>query len=81
MICAAPYLDRVVLVGHNPPVVFATTASHVAHLRKKADGHYERKDLISLVEAGNAVQYNEEVLRDVLEALPLLVHGCPPLGE
>ncbi len=78
MICAAPYLDRVVLVGHNPPIVFATTASHMAYLRKKSDGHYDREELMSLVEAGNAVLYNEEVIRDILEALPFLVHGCPP---
>ena len=80
MICAAPYLDRVVLVGHNPLVVFATTASHMAYLRKKPDGHYDREELISLVEAGNAVLYNEEVIRDILEALPFLVHGCPPVA-
>jgi len=80
VICAAPYLDRVVLVGHNPPVVFATTASHMAYLRKKPDGHYDREELMSLVEAGNAVLYNEEVIRDTLEALPFLVHGCPPVA-
>jgi hypothetical protein len=80
MICAAPYLDRVVLVGHNPPVVFATTASHMAYLRKKPDGHYDKEELMSLVEAGNAVLYNEEVIRDILEALPFLVHGCPPVA-
>ena len=81
MICAAPeFFGRVVLVGHNPPVVFATTASHLAHLRKKPDGHYDRDELLSLVEAGNAVLYNEEAIRDILEALPILVHGCPPVG-
>jgi hypothetical protein len=79
VICAAEYLDRVVLVGHNPPVVFATTASHIAHVPKKRDGHYDREVLMSLVETGNAVLYSEEALRDVLEALPLLVHGCPPI--
>jgi hypothetical protein len=78
VICAVEYLDRVVLVGHNPPVVFAATASHVAYLRKKPDGHYDRDEFMSLVEAGNAVLYNEEVVRDILEALPFLVYGCPP---
>jgi hypothetical protein len=79
MICAVQeFLGRVVLVGHNPPTVFATTAPHLAYLRKKPDGHYDREDLMSLVEAGNAVLYNEEVIRDILEALPGLVHGCPP---
>jgi hypothetical protein len=79
VICAVEYFGRVVLVGHNPPVVFATTASHIEHLRKKPDGHYDRDDLMSLVEEGSVVLYNEEVLRDVLEALPFLVHGCPPI--
>jgi hypothetical protein len=78
VICAAPYLDRVVLVGHNPLVVVATTASHVGHLRKKPDGHYDREDLMPLVEAGHAVLYSEEVVRDILEALPIIVYGCPP---
>ena len=79
MICRVPdFLGRVVLVGHNPPVVFATTPSHIAYLQKKPNGHYDREDLMSLVEAGNAVLYSEEVVRDILEALPFLVHGCPP---
>ncbi len=78
MICRIEYLDRVVLVGHNPPVVFATTASHIAHLRKKPDGHYDRAELMSLVETGNVVLYNEEAVRDILQALPVLVFGCPP---
>jgi len=81
VICAVEYFDRVVMVGNNPPVVFATRASHIAHLRKKPDGHYDRDDLMSLVEEGKVVLYSEEVLRDILEALPLLVHGCPPIDE
>ena len=79
MICAVEFLDRVVLVGHNPPVVFATTASHMAYLRKKPDGHYDREEVMSLVEAGNAVLYSEEAIRDLLVALPIIVFGCPPL--
>jgi chorismate-pyruvate lyase len=78
VICKAEYLDRVVLVGHNPPVVFATTASHIGQLRKKPDGHYDRDELMALVEEGTVVLYGEQALRDILEALPLLVHGCPP---
>ena len=78
MICRVDYLDRVVLVGHNPPAVFATTASHIAQLRQKPGGHYDRDELMSLVESGGAVLYNEEVVRDLLEALPFLVFGCPP---
>lgn len=79
MICAAEFLDRVVLVGHNPLVVFATTAPHIAHLRKKPNGHYDREDLMALVEEGKVVLYSEEVLRDILEALPHIVFGCPPV--
>ena len=80
MICIAEFLDRAVLVGHNPTVVFATTAEHVQHLRKKANGHYDRDELMALVEAGNAVLYSEEVVRDILEAIPHIVFGCPPLA-
>ena len=65
------------LAGHNPPVVFGTTASHIGQLRKKPDGHYDRDELMALVEKGTVVLYGEEALRDILEALPLLVHGCP----
>jgi hypothetical protein len=79
MICIAEFLERVVLVGHHPPVVFATTAPHIAHLQKKPDGHYDRDDLMSLVEEGKAVLYSEEALRDIMKAIPSLVFGCPPL--
>jgi hypothetical protein len=34
---------------------------------------------MSLVEKGQVVLYNEEALRDILQALPLLAFGCPPL--
>ena len=78
MICRVEFLDRVVLVGHNPTVVFATTASHIAHLQKNSDGHYGREELMSLVEAGTVTLYNEDAVRDILEALPLIVFGCPP---
>jgi hypothetical protein len=79
MICKLSFLDRVVLVGHNPSVVFAATASQIAHLQTKPDGHYDRDELMSLVEKGQVVLYNEEALRDILQALPLLTFGCPPL--
>jgi len=78
MICKVQFLDRVLLVGHNPAVVFAATASQIAYLHQKPDGHYDRDELMSLVEKGQVVLYNEEALRDVLEALPLLAFGCPP---
>jgi hypothetical protein len=79
VICRVDYADRVLLVGHNPPVVFATTVGHVADLPRQSNGHYSREDLLALVESGGAVLYNEETLRDVLEALPIIVHGCPPV--
>jgi hypothetical protein len=79
MICAATFLDRVVLVGHDPLVVFATTASHVEHLRKKPNGHYDREDVMSLVETGDAVLYDEQIVRDIISGLPHIVWGCPPL--
>jgi hypothetical protein len=80
MICAVEFFDRerVVLVGHNPPVVFAVPASRLGQLRKKPDGHYDRDELIALAADGHAAHYNEEVLRDILDALPIIVHGCPP---
>jgi hypothetical protein len=59
MICKLSFLDRVVLVGHNPSVVFAATASQIAHLPTKPDGHYDRDKLMSLVEKGQVVLYNE----------------------
>lgn len=78
MICRVDFLERVVLVGHNPTVVFATTASHIAHLQKKANGHYNREELLSLVEQGTVTLYDEDAVRDILEALPFIVFGCPP---
>lgn len=78
MICRVEFLDRAVLVGHNPTVVFATTASHIAHLQRKPDGHYDREELMSLVEKGTVTLYTEDAVRDILEALPFIVFGCPP---
>jgi hypothetical protein len=80
MICRIDFFERVLLIGHNPPTVYATTAGHIEHLQRKPDGHYAREDLMPLVEEGTAVLYNEATLRDVLEALPYLVHGCPDVG-
>jgi hypothetical protein len=78
VICKINFRDRVVLVGHDPLVVFATTESHIAQLPKKPDGHYDRADLMDLVEKGTVTLYDETVLRDVMEALPVLAFGCPP---
>jgi hypothetical protein len=78
--CRIDYLDRVLLVGHNPQTVFVTTAEHIKQIRRKPDGHYDKEDLIRLVEDGKAVLYSEEMVRDVVHALPYLVYGCPSIS-
>jgi hypothetical protein len=83
MICAidSTRLERVILVGHEPtPVVFAATKGDIAGLTKKSNGHYNRDDLeaLALDEASNVFMYDADMLWDILEALPWLVHGCPP---
>jgi hypothetical protein len=83
MVCAAPFFERsksVVLVSHNPVSVFTTTPEHVARLKKKPDGHFNRDDLITLVNDGHAVMYDEADVRAILQAIEILVHGCPPLA-
>ena len=77
MICKINFGERVLLVGHNPPTVYATTAEHIEHAERKSDGHYSRETMVHLVGDGHAVVYNEEALRDILDALPFIVHGCP----
>jgi hypothetical protein len=84
MICAIDSirLDRVLLVGHKPtPVVFAAAKGDIAGLKTNPDGHYNRGDLEALArdDNSNVFMYDADMLREVLEALPLLVHGCPPL--
>jgi hypothetical protein len=81
MVCAAPFLEgaeRVVLVSHHPISVFATTSQHLARLKKKPDGHYNRADLEALAKNGNAVHYDETAVRDISQAIEILIHGCPP---
>jgi hypothetical protein len=80
MVCAAPFLDgakSVVLVSHHPVSVFTTTAEHIAHLKKKPDGHYNREDLLTLVKQGHAVMYDETAVRAISQATEILIHGCP----
>lgn len=76
MICRIDYVDRVLLVGQNPPAVYATTRGHVERLERKPDGHYAKEDMTRLVEDGHAVLYDEDMLRDILQALGTLVFGC-----
>ena len=49
MVCRAPFLKSVVLVSHNPVSVFSTTPEHIDRLKKKPDGHYNKEDLMKLV--------------------------------
>lgn len=71
--------DRAVLVSHNPISVFATTDEHLDRIERKPDGHYDREDLLTLVEEGNAVLYDENAVRTIAQAIETLIHGCPPV--
>lgn len=67
------------LVSHKPTIaVFTTTQEHLDDIEKKPDGHYEREDLLTLVERGHAVQYDENAVRAIARAMETLIHGCPP---
>jgi hypothetical protein len=78
MVCKIALDKRMVLVSHHPISVFATTADHIDRLKTKPDGHYDRKDLMALVDQGHAVMYDEHAVRAVLAAAPNLLFGCPP---
>lgn len=78
MICRVIDFEEVVLVGHNPIGVFTTTALHADKLQRKADGHYDRKELMELVEQGHAVHYDEKAVRAIVRAGDILIFGCPP---
>lgn len=78
MICRVTDFEGVVLVSHSPISVFATTAVHLNNLTPKADGHYERDDLLRLVEQGHAKHYDEEAVRAVSRGIDILIFGCPP---
>jgi hypothetical protein len=69
----------VVLVSHHPISVFTTTAEHIDKLQKKPDGHYEREDLMTLVNDGHAVLYDEKAVRAIAHAWEVLMFGCHPL--
>lgn len=81
MVCAAPNLkgELVVLVSHHPISVFTAKAEHIDKLKKKPDGHYNREDLVALVNKGQAVLYDENAVRAISQATNILIHGCPPL--
>jgi hypothetical protein len=79
MVCKVPTLEGVVLVSHHPVSVFTTTAEHIARLKQKPDGHYNREDLMTLVKDGYAVLYDEQAVRAIAQAIEILIHGCPPI--
>jgi hypothetical protein len=84
MVCAAPSLAGVagvVLVSHNPVSVFTTTDDHLSRLKRKPDGHYDRKDLETLVKQGHAVLYDEQAVRAITAAFHIIIWGCPPRLE
>jgi hypothetical protein len=72
-------LEGVVLVSHHPISVFTTTAEHIDRIERKPDGHYDREDLLTLVEEGHAVLYDENAVRAISQATEILIHGCPPV--
>lgn len=78
MSCRVDFEDGVVLVSHHPISVFATKAEHIDRIQRKPDGHYDRDDLLTLVEEGHAVLYNEDAVRAIARAAEFLIHGCPP---
>jgi len=78
MVCRIALDEGVVLVSHHPVSVFTTTADHIERLKKKPDGHYDRKDLMTLVNQGHAVLYDETAVRAILAAGNNLIFGCPP---
>ena len=78
MVCRAPEISEgAVLVSHNPITVFTTTDDHLARLRRKPDGHYNREDLMGLVQQGHAVMYDEKAVRAITAAFHIITFGCP----
>ena len=67
-----------VLVSHHPISVFIVTAENLDRIPRKSDGHYDRKDVMTLVDAGQAVMYDETALRAIALANEFLIFGCPP---
>jgi|GEM_PF-3184654 hypothetical protein len=78
MICRVTDFEEVVLVSHNPVSVFTTTPVHLNDLTPKPDGHYDREELLRLVEQGHAVHYDEKAVRAVARGVDILIFGCPP---
>ena len=78
MICRVSDFEDVVLVGHEPVTVYVTAAIHADRLKRKPDGHYDRKELDGLVDEGHAVRYDEKAVRAIARAANYLIFGCPP---
>ena len=81
MICRVDFLEDVLLVGYHPPSVFTTTAEHIDRIHRKADGHYDREDVMTLVKQGHAVLYDEKAVRAIARATEYSIFGCPPVGR
>jgi hypothetical protein len=79
MVCRVDTREGAVLVSHHPISVFTTTAEHLDRIPRKPDGHYDRKDVMSLVMEGNAVLYDEKAVRAITQATEILIFGCPPV--
>ena len=70
-------LAGVVLVSHSPISVFSTTSDHLDSIPRKSDGHYNREDVVSLVDQGKAVHYDEDAVRAISTAMNFIIFGCP----
>jgi hypothetical protein len=44
----------------------------------RSNGHYNQEDMMTLVEAGDAVLYDNKAVRAIMEAAEVLLFGCKP---
>lgn len=79
MVCRVDFFDRVILARHNPNVESSAVRSSIEQPTRKADGHYDRDDLVRLVEDGRAVCHDEKAIDDVVRGLSTLLGGCLPV--
>jgi hypothetical protein len=77
MICAIDHFDETILIRHDPPLAIVCQKSEIEHVPRKEDGHYAIEDLMPIVEAGNAVLYEEPALRTMLRVVEGLMFPCP----
>jgi hypothetical protein len=77
MSCRIDVAEIVVVISPSTHSVFTTTAEHIASVKRKPDGHYDRADMMTLVKAGHAVHHDEKVVRAIMRASEFLIFGCP----